>query len=121
VYFYSADHSGEHPQQQMVSSLVGRRSSAPGRKSANLAHVADVIIVVGLAAVSQAGPLHPRRPDFARELLGTPGGDGHGAPVARSGSRQQASDILALVYGWLTEGFATLDQKQAKAMLDELA
>jgi class 3 adenylate cyclase/predicted ATPase len=37
------------------------------------------------------------------------------------GRRPQARDILAPVYGWFTEGFGTLDLKQAKAMLDELA
>jgi predicted ATPase len=36
------------------------------------------------------------------------------------GRRPQARDILAPVYGWFTEGFGTLDLKQAKAMLDEL-
>jgi predicted ATPase len=29
--------------------------------------------------------------------------------------------LLAPVYGWFTEGFDTLDLKQAKALLDELA
>jgi predicted ATPase len=37
------------------------------------------------------------------------------------GRRPQARDILAPVYGWFTEGFGTLDLKQARAMLDELA
>jgi predicted ATPase len=37
------------------------------------------------------------------------------------GKRQQARDLLAPVYGWFTEGFDTLDLKQAKAMLDALA
>jgi predicted ATPase len=37
------------------------------------------------------------------------------------GKRQQARDLLAPVYGWFTEGFDTLDLKQAKALLDELA
>ena len=37
------------------------------------------------------------------------------------GRRPQARDILAPIYGWFTEGFGTLDLKQAKAMLDELA
>ena len=37
------------------------------------------------------------------------------------GKRQQAHDLLAPVYGWFTEGFDTLDLKQAKALLDELA
>jgi hypothetical protein len=29
--------------------------------------------------------------------------------------------MLAPVYGWFTEGFDTLDLKQAKALLDQLA
>jgi predicted ATPase len=37
------------------------------------------------------------------------------------GKRQQASDLLAPVYGWFSEGFDVLDLKQAKALLDELA
>jgi predicted ATPase len=37
------------------------------------------------------------------------------------GKRQQANDLLAQVYGWFTEGFDTLDLKQAKALLNELA
>ena len=36
------------------------------------------------------------------------------------GKRQQARDLLAPVYGWFTEGFDTLDLKQAKALLNEL-
>ena len=32
----------------------------------------------------------------------------------------KARDLLAPVCGWFTEGFATLDLKQAKALLDEL-
>jgi predicted ATPase len=35
--------------------------------------------------------------------------------------RQQAHDLLAPIYGWFTEGFDTLDLKEAKALLDELA
>jgi class 3 adenylate cyclase/predicted ATPase len=37
------------------------------------------------------------------------------------GKRQQAHNLLAPVYGWFTEGFDTLDLKDAKALLDELA
>ena len=37
------------------------------------------------------------------------------------GKRHQARDLLAPVYGWFTEGLDTLDLKQAKALLDELA
>jgi class 3 adenylate cyclase/predicted ATPase len=36
------------------------------------------------------------------------------------GKRRQASELLAPVYGWFTEGFDTLDLKQAKALLEEL-
>jgi predicted ATPase len=35
------------------------------------------------------------------------------------GKRDEARDLLAPVYGWFTEGFDTLDLKQAKALLDE--
>jgi hypothetical protein len=33
--------------------------------------------------------------------------------------RSEARDLLAPVYGWFTEGFDTLDLKEAKALLDE--
>ena len=36
------------------------------------------------------------------------------------GKRDEALDLLAPVYGWFTEGFDTLDLKEAKALLDEL-
>ncbi len=36
------------------------------------------------------------------------------------GRRAEAHDLLAPVYGWFTEGFDTLDLKQARALLDEL-
>ena len=32
----------------------------------------------------------------------------------------EPSDLLAPVYGWFTEGFDTLDLKEAKKLLDEL-
>ena len=37
------------------------------------------------------------------------------APVAT------AHDLLAPVYGWFTEGFDTLDLREATALLDQLA
>jgi predicted ATPase len=37
------------------------------------------------------------------------------------GKRDEASDLLAPVYGWFTEGFDTLDLKQAKTLLDTFA
>jgi predicted ATPase len=37
------------------------------------------------------------------------------------GKRYEARDLLAPVYGWFSEGFDTLDLKEAKALLEELA
>jgi predicted ATPase len=37
------------------------------------------------------------------------------------GKPQQARELLAPVYDWFTEGFDTLDLRQAKALLEELA
>jgi predicted ATPase len=36
------------------------------------------------------------------------------------GKSDKARDLLAPVYGWFTEGFETLNLKEAKALLDEL-
>jgi predicted ATPase len=36
------------------------------------------------------------------------------------GKRDEVRELLAPVYGWFTEGFDTLDLKQAKALLREL-
>ena len=36
------------------------------------------------------------------------------------GKAQQARELLAPVYGWFTEGFDTLDLKEAKALLQQL-
>ena len=37
------------------------------------------------------------------------------------GKRDEARDLLAPVYNWFTEGFDTLDLKEAKALLEALA
>jgi hypothetical protein len=37
------------------------------------------------------------------------------------GKRDQARELLAPIYDWFTEGFDTLDLKEAKALLGELA
>jgi class 3 adenylate cyclase/predicted ATPase len=39
----------------------------------------------------------------------------------QQGKRQEASDLLAPVYGWFTEGFDTPDLQEAKALLEALA
>ena len=36
------------------------------------------------------------------------------------GKPTEARDILAPIYGWFTEGFDTLDLKEAKALLEQL-
>ena len=37
------------------------------------------------------------------------------------GKRDEARGLLTPVYGWFTEGFDTLDLKEAKSLLHELA
>ena len=39
----------------------------------------------------------------------------------QQGKRAEAYELLAPVYGWFTEGFATADLQEAKALLDVLA
>jgi predicted ATPase len=38
----------------------------------------------------------------------------------QQGKRTEAHELLALVYGWFTEGFDTADLQEAKALLDAL-
>ena len=38
----------------------------------------------------------------------------------RQGKRTEARQLLADVYGWFTEGFDTVDLREAKALLEEL-
>jgi predicted ATPase len=40
---------------------------------------------------------------------------------ASEGLRDEAREMLAEIYSWFTEGFDTVDLKQAKALLEELA
>jgi len=43
-------------------------------------------------------------------------------PVAlKAQSTERVRDLLAPIYGWFTEGFDTLDLKEAKALLQQLA
>jgi predicted ATPase len=39
----------------------------------------------------------------------------------QQGKRQEAHELLALIYGWFTEGFDTADLQEARALLDSLA
>jgi len=40
--------------------------------------------------------------------------------LQQRGKKQEARQLLAEIYGWFTEGFATRHLKDAKALLDEL-
>ncbi len=39
----------------------------------------------------------------------------------RQGKREKAWQILADIYDWFTEGFDTVDLKEARALLEELS
>ena len=57
----------------------------------------------------------------AGEILGAARGDEHGSDVARAGQATTGPRPSAPVYRWFTEGLDTLDLKQARMVLDELA
>jgi predicted ATPase len=40
--------------------------------------------------------------------------------LAQQGHRDEAHTMLAEIYNWFTEGFDTVDLKEAKALLKEL-
>jgi predicted ATPase len=41
--------------------------------------------------------------------------------LAKQGRREEIRGSLAEIYNWFTEGFDTADQKEAKALLEELS
>ena len=43
------------------------------------------------------------------------------ARLWRDQGKRDEAELLAPVYDWFTEGFDTLDLKEAKVLLDELA
>jgi hypothetical protein len=83
-------------------------------------------INVAVVTFSPAYPLSAK----TRSMKGNDRRDARrsGPPPSRSwmlagcgqGKPDEARDLLAPVYGWFTEGFNTLDLKEAKALLDEL-
>ena len=92
-------------------------------------HLAEVLRLKGWLLMEQA------RPDEAEERLRTAlsVARAQGARswelrtattlarlLADKGDHAQAFDLLSAVYGWFTEGFATRDLKDAKALLDRL-
>jgi predicted ATPase len=62
-----------------------------------------------------------KRERAASKALATARGDEHGAALRDQEKRDEARELLAPVYGWFTEGFDTLDLKEAKTLLNELA
>jgi len=50
----------------------------------------------------------------AGKVLGAARGNEHGAPLAQSGKRDEARDLLAPVRGWFAEGSDTLDLKRPR-------
>ena len=38
----------------------------------------------------------------------------------QQGKKEEVQQLLAGIYGWFTEGFDTVDLKEAKALLEEL-
>jgi predicted ATPase len=65
-------------------------------------------------SIRQCLALHPRSHGSLRAAMS----------MARfwrdQGKRREARDLLAPVYGWFTEGFDTLDLKEAKDLLNDL-
>jgi hypothetical protein len=54
-------------------------------------------------------------------MTSSAGGNAFAYGTSNSRSRPARQKLLASVYGWFTEGFDTLDLKQAKGLLAELA
>ena len=87
--------------------------------------VTDALALLDRALNAGEGParglcvpeIHRLRGVFLRSL-GSPAEEASGAT---RGKVQQARELLAPVYNWFTEGFDTLDLKDAKSLLDELA
>ena len=74
--------------------------------------------------IEQAGVCFQRALEIARHQQAKSWELRAGMSFARlwrdQGRRAEAYELLAPVYGWFTEGFATADLKDAKALLDEL-
>ena len=57
----------------------------------------------------------------ARHFLNLRPASRHEANQRNQGKRDEARELLAPVYGWFTEGFDTLDLKEARNLIDELS
>jgi predicted ATPase len=88
-----------------IAGHIALKSFAPDREKAN-AHF-DGALAVARQQQTKSWELRAAR-SMARLLR-------------HQGKRDEARELLAMVYGWFREGFDTLDLKRAKALLDELA
>jgi predicted ATPase len=87
---------------------LNRKNDGTGKP----ALVARIAIDLGPVVVDATGEIFGDVPNVAAPGL---------ARLWRDHKRKEARDLLAPVHGWFTEGFDTLDLKEAKALLDELA
>jgi predicted ATPase len=67
-------------------------------------------------------PKHPRRLDSQQgvKAWGLRASSSLARPWPDQGKCTEARDLLAPIYGWLTEGFDAPDLKEAKALLADL-
>jgi hypothetical protein len=83
--------------------------------------------VQSAAGAEHGEPLlgHRLQPDEVKDVVGSFGKLRAAMSMGRlwrnQGKRDEAGKLLAPVYGWFTEEFDTLDLKEAKALLGELA
>src|SRR5208337_5079941 len=107
---YRDDHAGD-----VWGTLVRGRGPSHGRRNR---------LGVGRARLGQAQTYFERALVIARAQQARSWELRAATSLARlwrdQGRRDKAYDLLAPVYGWFTEGFGTLDLKEAKALLDEL-
>ena len=93
-------------------------------------HLAEMHRLHGVALVRSGAPPHEAQAAF-RRAADVAQGQGAKSLELRAamsmarlwrdqGKRDEACELFAPVYGWFTEGFDTLDLKEAKALLDEL-
>jgi class 3 adenylate cyclase/tetratricopeptide (TPR) repeat protein len=98
--------TGEHGWDAELHRLAGTVLLAENRLNEGEASLQQAIRI---AQLQQAKSLELRA---ARDLARLWG---------EQGRRTEARDLVAPVYRWFTEGFDTADQKEAKALLDQLA
>jgi hypothetical protein len=79
---------------------------------------AAVSAVIAKQAYEWPSRLPQRNPQKARSCMRPTPSPASGATKA---SVRRPRDLLAPVHGWFTEGFDTLDLKEAKTLLDELS